>query len=152
MRRWALRCVSVLFFLESIPIKIKQKSAGVPNTPADFSVSNGDIQRCDQACKPSSVVNSHLSWPGVTAAARCHLHGTRRADAYCPSAVLLRIGFAEPCSSPHAGELLPRLSTLTHQKVCGISLLHFPWGRPRRPLAVIPALWSSDFPQTPTFA
>ena len=60
-------------------------------------------------------MNSHLSWLGVTAAARCHLHGTRRADASCPSAVLLRIGFAEPCSSPHAGELLPRLSTLTHQ-------------------------------------
>ncbi len=97
-------------------------------------------------------MNSHLSWPGVTAAARCHLHGTRRADAYCPSAVLLRIGFAEPCGSPHAGELLPRLSTLTHQKVCGISLLHFPWGHPRRPLAVILALWSSDFPQTPAFA
>jgi len=27
--------------------------------------------------------------------------------------VLLRIGFAEPYSLPHAGELLPRLSTLT---------------------------------------
>ena len=60
-------------------------------------------------------MNSHLSWPGVAATARCHLPGTRRADASCPSAVLLRIGFAEPCSSPHAGELLPRLSTLTHQ-------------------------------------
>lgn len=33
----------------------------------------------------------------------------------------------------------------------GISLLHFPWGRPRRPLAVILALWSSDFPQMRPF-
>ncbi len=29
----------------------------------------GIIQKCDQACKPSSVVNSHLSGLGVTAAA-----------------------------------------------------------------------------------
>ena len=90
---------------------------------------------CDQTCKPSSVVNSHLSWPDVTIAARCHLLGTRRADASCSSAVLLRIGFAEPRGLPRAGELLPRLSTLTVSG--GISLLHFPWGRPRRPLAVI---------------
>ena len=41
-------------------------------------------KRCDQACKPSSVVNSHLSWLGVAAPARCHLHRTRRAGAYVP--------------------------------------------------------------------
>ena len=40
----------------------------------------------------------------------------RRADAgeyLLLLSVLLRIGFAGPCGSPHAGELLPRLSTLT---------------------------------------
>ena len=68
---------------------------------------------CDQVCKPSSVLNSHLSWPDVAITAQCHLLGTRRADASCPSAVLLRIGFAEPCGLPHAGGLLPRLSILT---------------------------------------
>ena len=41
-------------------------------------------------------------------------------------AVLLRIGFAEPHSLPCAGELLPRLSTLTGEIPGGISLLHFP--------------------------
>ena len=90
---------------------------------------------CDQTCKPSSVVNSHLSWPDVAIPAQCHLLGTRRAGAVCSSAVLLRIGFAEPRSLLRAGELLPRLSTLTVSG--GISLLHFPWGRPRRPLAAI---------------
>gem|GEM_PF-5965573 len=29
--------------------------------------------------------------------------------------------------------------------------MHFPWGRPRRPLAVILALWSSDFPRIGPF-
>lgn len=67
-----------------------------------------------------------------------------------PSTVLLRIEFTAPDTSAPAGELLPHLSTLTRQ-ACGISLLHFPWGRPRRPLAVILALWSSDFPQMRPF-
>ena len=102
--------------------------------------------------KPSSVVNSHLSWPDVAVAAHATFSGTRRAErSHVPSAVLLRIGFAEPHGLPCAGELLPRLSTLTVRRHGGISLLHFPWGRPRRPLAVILALWSSDFPQTRPF-
>ena len=46
----------------------------------------------EQIYKPGSVLGSHLSWPCVAAAARCHLHGTAE-QAYCPSAVLLRIGF-----------------------------------------------------------
>ena len=75
--------------------------------------------------------------------------GAHRADVSLQSA-LLRIGFAGPHSLLCAGELLPRLSTLTAEaapkgalngiipKLCGgISLLHFPWGHPRRPLAVI---------------
>ncbi len=37
------------------------------------------------------------------------------------------------------------------EKSGGISLLHYPWGRPRRRLAVILALGSSDFPQTDRF-
>ena len=91
---------------------------------------------CDQVCKPSSVLDSHLSWPDVAIAAQCHLLGTRRADALSPSAVLLRIGFAQPHSLLCAGGLLPRLSILA--AVCGGNfLLHFPWGRPRRPLAAI---------------
>ena len=64
--------------------------------------------------------------------------------------MLLRIGFTWPRSLLRAGALLPHLSTLTCN-AGGISLLHFPWGRPRRPLAVILALWSSDFPQAEPF-
>ena len=82
-------------------------------------------KRCDQACKPSSVVNSHLSWPDVAITARRHLLGTRRAGAIRSSAVLLRIGFTQPRSLLRAGELLPRLSTLTG-KAGGNFLLHYP--------------------------
>ena len=35
--------------------------------------------------------------------------------------------------------------------VSGISLLHFSWGRPRRVLPVILALWSPDFPHSRAF-
>ena len=47
--------------------------------------------------------------------------------------MLLRIGFTWPRSLLRAGALLPHLSTLTCN-AGGISLLHFPWGRPRRVL------------------
>ena len=82
-------------------------------------------------------MNSHLSWPDVAITARRHLLGTRRAGAIRSSAVLLRIGFTQPRSLLRAGELLPRLSTLTVTSHGGISLLHFPYGRPRLPLAAI---------------
>ena len=101
------------------------------------------------ACKPSSVEGGHLSRPIVT-------DGFKRNPESIdgPSQALfrflLRAGFTSRTSRQAAGELLPHLSTLTRQ-ACGISLLHFPWGRPRRPLAVILALWSSDFPQMRPF-
>ena len=95
-------------------------------------------------------MNSHLSWPDVAITARRHLLGTRRAGAIRSSAVLLRIGFTQPRSLLRAGELLPRLSTLTG-KAGGNFLLHYPSGRPRRPLTAIPALWSSDCPQAEPF-
>ena len=70
------------------------------------------FSKCDQAYKPSSVVDSHLSWPGV---ATRLAPPPRNAQGYakCSSTVLLRIGFTGPRSLPRAGELLPRLSTLT---------------------------------------
>ncbi len=68
--------------------------------------------------------------------------------AYIFRLMLLRIGFTGPHGLPCAGELLPRLSTLAAPERGGISLLHFPWGRPRLPLAVILALRSSDFPRS----
>ena len=50
-------------------------------------------------------------------------------------AVLHRVGFTWPHGLPCDGELLPRLSILTVYEDGGISLLHLPWSRLRRPLA-----------------
>ena len=45
-----------------------------------------------------------------------------------------------------------RFTLFLPKKGCGgISLLHFSWGRPRRVLPVILALWSPDFPHTRAF-
>ena len=103
-----------IFMIRSRPKVVKRP--GKPDGPKGQQKtrlqSGFSDKRCDQVCKPSSVLDSHLSWPDVAIAARCHLLGTRRAGAWCPSAVLLRIGFAEPRGLPRAGGLLPRLSTL----------------------------------------
>ena len=72
----------------------------------------GSVLYCDQTYKPSSVVNSHLSWPGVATTAHATFSKRAGQALSCFSAVLLRIGFAEPRSLLRAGELLPRLSTL----------------------------------------
>ena len=87
------------------------------------------------AYKPSSVIGGHLSRPIVTDGFK---RNPESIDGPSQSLFrfLLRAGFTSRTSRQAAGELLPHLSTLTRQ-ACGISLLHFPWGRPRRPLAVI---------------
>lgn len=66
----------------------------------------------NQIYKPSSVVNSHLSWQCVTTNAQRHLPGTAE-QALCPSTVLLQIGFTRLICLHITGELLPRLSILT---------------------------------------
>lgn len=48
---------------------------------------------CDQTYKPSSVVNSHLSWPGVATTAHATFSKRAGQALSCFSAVLLRIGF-----------------------------------------------------------
>ena len=57
-------------------------------------------------------MDSHLSWPDVAIRLT---PPPRNAQGYaeCSSTVLLRIGFTGPRGLPRAGELLPRLSTLT---------------------------------------
>lgn len=87
--------------------------------------------RCKQAYKPGSVLTAiYLDLPLPISSS--HLLGTA-GQASCSPTVLLRIEFTGPSCSQSAGELLPHLSTLTRQ-ACGISLLHFPWGHPRRVL------------------
>ena len=58
-----------------------------------------------------------------------------RKSACAPIPILHRVGFTGRTSRQAAGELLPRLSILTASKRGGISLLHYPWGRPRRTLS-----------------
>ena len=84
------------------------------------------------AYKPSSVIGGHLSRPIVTDGFK---RNPESIDGPSQSLFrfLLRAGFTSRTSRQAAGELLPHLSTLTRQ-ACGISLLHFPWGRPRRAL------------------
>jgi len=62
--------------------------------------------------KPSSVVNGHLSWRIVTDTLQ-RLHEARRAAAYAPISILHRMGFTWPACRQTAGELLPRLSTIS---------------------------------------
>jgi len=77
--------------------------------------------------------DDHLSRTDVTDSLMRPYPGTERAAPLFPYLILLQVGFTWPASYLTAGELLPRLSTLT-AKCGGISLLHFPWGHPHREL------------------
>ena len=69
----------------------------------------------------------------------------------CPSTALLRIEFtAMDAFTRHWVSSYLAFPPLLIN-VSGISLLHFSWGRPRRVLPVILALWSPDFPHKQTF-
>ena len=86
-----------------------------------------------EACKPSSVIGGHLSRPIVTG-------GFKRNPE--SSTGRLKRSFVSCCGwGLHRGQVaMPRVSSyltfppLHAQSACGISLLHFPWGRPRRVL------------------
>ena len=71
--------------------------------------------KSERACKPGSVVNDHLS-----VAHRCRwaqaASSERPGRPVCSSTALLRIEFTAPACLHAAGELLPRLSTLTAPK------------------------------------
>ena len=66
-----------------------------------------------QACKRSSVFSSHLSRMSVAGHLKRFNPETGRAAPLFPYSILLQMGFTEPDSRLSAGELLPRLSTLT---------------------------------------
>jgi len=86
-----------------------------------------------EAYKPSSVIGGHLSRPIVTG-------GFKRNPE--SSTGRLKRSFVSCCGwGLHRGQVaMPRVSSyltfppLHAQSACGISLLHFPWGRPRRVL------------------
>ena len=128
-------------------------------TPASFVPRHQD-------CKPSSGPGRLAAHgqPSILAAGCLAAPAIRRGHAgpaYRPLSMFLRLGFAGPCGLPHAGELLPRLSTLTAKAAQDSRTQK---GKPpqalrrylsvalslRSPSAAVsryPALWSSDFPQ-----
>ena len=69
-------------------------------------------QNSESACKPGSVKNGHLSVACDCSQAQATSR-ERPGRPYALSAVLLRIEFTAPACLHAAGELLPRLSTLT---------------------------------------
>ena len=120
---------------------------------------------CQLACKPGSVwrlpsaTAIHLglgslpassNQPGRRPGSRLSLELPPRPCR--PYSVLLPVGFAVP---PPLPETRCALTAPFHPyPSCGVApairavcfLLHFPWGRPRRPLAVTVDPWSPDFP------
>ena len=66
----------------------------------------------DRICKPGSVLTA-IYLGAVLPRCSSHLLGSSRAGFVASSTVLLRIEFTAPRCSHVAGELLPRLSTLT---------------------------------------
>jgi len=127
-----------------------------------------DEGRCQTACKPGSVRGRSrcTAIPLGRASRRASRDqpGRRggnapasdtervRAAAGCPYSVLLPVGFTLPPPLPAARCALtapfhpcPR-AIARAWAVC--FLWHFPWGRPRRPLAGTVFPWSPDFPPT----
>ena len=106
---------------------------------------------CLKICASGSVSRVLSSKAIICLGAELLLH-SRHLSKLWPSkpllSVLLRIGFTGHISLLYAGELLPRLSTLTCFTAGGISLLHFPLRSPSAAVSRYPALWSPDFPHT----
>ena len=98
----------------------------------------------------SGTVSRVLSFKAIICLGKGLLLCSRHPSKYRPSkplsSVLLRIGFTGRKRLRCAGELLPRLSTLTRVSPGGISLLHFPLRSPSAAVSRYPALRSPDFP------
>jgi len=89
----------------------------------NISIEKGHTQKSICICPIGATrsVSRVLSWTIIyldrtLPHGSSHLLGTRRAAAVCPSTMLHRIGFTWPRSLLRAGELLPRLSTLTSRR------------------------------------
>ena len=93
--------------------------------------------------KPGSVIDSHLSRRSVAAALKPPPR-KRPGRPYASSTVLHRIEFTAPQCSHAAGELLPRLSTLTSSTQAPDPALH------RRRQSALPSLCLLS-PQKPAF-
>ena len=105
----------------------------------------------DQVCKPSSVFDDNLSCLPVAGQIQPPTRGRGGPPLCALYAVLLRIGFTWPHSRQCAGELLPRLSTLTAQSARRYLSVALSLGSPPAAVSSYPALRSSDFPHTRPF-
>ena len=83
----------------------------ISNKKGPQNKGNRIFKRCDQACKPSSVVCDNLSRQDVAVLLKPPFGSAGPAVTF--QSVLHRIGFTEPGRLRPAGELLPRLSILT---------------------------------------
>ena len=113
-------------------------------------------RKSEQACKPSSVIESnHLSCGSIADAVMPPVGDSAEqagpAYAVVPRSVLLRIGFTGRGGSPRAGELLPRLSILTGHARRFLSVA-LSLRSPSAAVSRYPALWGSDFPHKVAFA
>ena len=148
------------------PAKLPLGSEAGPAAPPFDPAAPWSVQIiCQPACKPGFV------WPGTCApnVAAIHLgkalppsscnlpgHSGRKGllwfpKARCPYSVLLPAGFAVPLALPLARWALTPPFHPYPEFWAVRSLWHFPWGRPRRPLAGAVFPWSPDFPHCPPF-
>ena len=135
----ALRQQSFRFFVQS-----DEKSNYAIRTPQLCGIALKS-KTDEQTCKPGSVVEGgHLSTPSVAERLSPSVGELRRAGV-CPLSMLLRIGFTGPHGLPCAGELLPRLSTLTCRSRRYISVA-LSLRSPSAAVSRYPALRSPDFP------
>ena len=150
------------------PLPRTSNEIGAFSTPVS-RICAGAGNGCQTACKPGSVravsgTRRPFLWdapcdaplatnPGDGAEPPLRppvvSHGSRRPplfglapDGVCPAAAVTR----SAVRSYRTVSPLPAMTSRSVQAVC--FLWHFPWGRPRRPLAGIVVPWSPDFPPT----
>ena len=106
------------------------------------------FMKADQTYKPGSVFDNDLSWPQVASRLQPRF---RKHDGppYRFLLVLLRIGFTGPFCLQNAGELLPRLSTLTCRNGRRYISVALSLRSPSAAVSSYPALRCSDFPHPP---
>jgi len=155
-------------FLKSSRNKRGSRSRNVL-TENGFQPSGTCVKR-QPACKPGSVWPPSLrtgTWrPFILDAHCCAPHATYpggRAGnspegfpSRHPYSVLLPVGFAMPLPLPVARWALtppfhPCRASARRPGEAVCFLWHFPWGRPRRPLAGTVSPWSPDFPHAQPF-
>ena len=136
-----LQKISILYFIYNYIKAVRQK-----NTTQKPFRKKGRAFVLWPENKPGSVMTAiYLRCRSPVQLKKCHLCEERRADTFAFCTVLLRIGFTGFLRYRRKRWALTSPFHPYRKKCGGISLLHFPWGRPRLPLAVILALGARTF-------